>query len=148
MKNRILYFCIALSLSTVACSPMEMGKTIWGSSTRALEEARVDAIKKTYSCDFDACFDAIVSLDRKNNLEKPLNQTFEIFLQDRIQSHIVVMGIAGQVDTTEVGIFFSRESPQAYTIEISSLSTPAKEKVAKLVFNELDKHFSEKTRME
>jgi hypothetical protein len=38
----------------------ETAKEIWGSSTRALDAARSDAVKKTFSCSYDQCFDAVL----------------------------------------------------------------------------------------
>jgi len=40
----------------------ETVKTIWGSSTRALENARVDAISKSYRCSLDDCFESVLLL--------------------------------------------------------------------------------------
>ncbi|MBI5415562.1 MAG: hypothetical protein HZA29_01985, partial [Candidatus Omnitrophica bacterium] len=48
----------------------------------------------------------------------------------------------GNVDTTEVGIFFDEVSPSTVRVEISSLSSTAKRRVAAAVFNALDKRFS------
>lgn len=140
MKN--VYWLIA-ALFLAGCSPLEMGRTVWGSSIRALDEARGDAFKKVYGCEFDACFDAVLSLDRKNSPKKEIKDNYVVFLQDRVRSVIIVMGVVGQVDTTEVGIFFTRLEDDKYRVEISSLSTTAKEKVAFLVFSELSKHFNE-----
>ncbi len=39
-------------------------RTVWGSSTRALEKARSTAISKIYYCSFEDCFNATVSLGR------------------------------------------------------------------------------------
>ena len=43
---------------------IETTKVIWGSSTRALEYARKDAISKTYLCSLNNCFDVVLSLSR------------------------------------------------------------------------------------
>lgn len=67
---------------------------------------------------------------------------FDVFLKDPRQKHIVVIGIAGNVDTTEVGIFFDEVNPSTIKVEISSLSSTAKRRVANAVFNALDKRFS------
>lgn len=67
---------------------------------------------------------------------------FDVFLKDPRQRHIVVIGIQGNVDTTEVGIFFEETGPSVIKIEISSLSGTAKQRVASAVFNALDKRFS------
>ena len=126
------------------CSPVaETIRTVWGSSTRALEDARESAIKKTYRCPYDDCFDVVLSLARNEPVLTSTNpKFFDVFIKDRIKSHIVVMGIKGNVDTTEVGIFLMEDQKDVITFEVSSLSTTAKEKVAKAVFEELDRHFT------
>ena len=151
MKKYIGYSFLSVIL-LVGCTPLEVGRTVWGSSIRALDEARNEAFKKIYTCQFDQCFDAVLSLDRKESIDKEskeskeskeFKETFQVFLKDRVRSVIVVIGITGQVDTTEVGIFFTRIDDGKYRVEISSLSTTAKEKVALLVFNKLNESFQE-----
>lgn len=161
------YFPYILCAAFLAgCAPIqEMTKTLWGSSTRALEDARVDAEVKNFNCSYDSCFDAVVKLARKesqtrsyNNTGKTLDglfgkadsttatpmidaadDTFDIFIKDYVSRHIVVLGIKGNVNTTEVGIFFTQIKPNETKIEISSLSTTAKEKVTRIVFESLQK---------
>ena len=71
-----------------------------------------------------------------------LKSQYTIFINDRLKKHIVVMGIPGNVDTTEVGIFFAAAASSGISkIDISSLSSTAKEKVAKVIFEGLDKKF-------
>ena len=113
---------------------MEPFKTIWGSSTRALDHAREEAISKTYSCDFESCYDAVFNIAKKAG--------YEIFINDREKKHIVVMSIKGNVNTTEVGIFFDTIEAFKTKIDISSLSSSAKEKVAQVIFDGLDKKFN------
>ena len=79
------------------CTPLEMGRTVWGSSIRSLEEARDNAFKKMYACRFDECFDAVLTLDRKYEAEANLKETFNVFLKDRIRGVIVAIGVVGQV---------------------------------------------------
>ena len=122
---------------------IETAKVIWGSTTRALEEARAEAIAKTYRCSLDDCFDAVVNLARHVKKNEPAHEGFfDIFINDRKRRHIIVMGIQGNVDTTEVGIFFAQPTLVTVKLEISSLSSSAKRKVAQAVFDELDSHFS------
>jgi len=139
----------------------ETAKFIWGSSTMSLENARVDAIEKTYSCSFKDCYDSVLTLERtqpvyvkKYNEEgeeiddegnlKELDSTgfFDVFIDNRAKKLIVVMGITGNVETTEVGIFFSQPSLTTVKMEVSSKSSNAKLKVAEAIFDELDLHFS------
>ena len=138
-----IYLIIGVVVLLSGCTPLEMGRTVWGSSIRSLEEARGDGFQKTYVCRFDECFDAVLTLDRKKEAEANLKETFAVFMKDRVRSVIVAIGIFGQVDTTEVGIFFDRVEDGKYAVEISSLSTAAKEKVALLVFNKLNESFQE-----
>jgi len=141
----------------------ETAKFIWGSSTKALEDARVNAIEKTYRCSFDNCYDSILTLARpepvymkkyneegeeiddegKVKVQDPgAEGVFDVFINNRAKKHIVVMGIKGNVETTEVGIFFSQPNLTTVKLEVSSLSSNAKRKVAEAIFDELDLHFS------
>jgi hypothetical protein len=164
-----------LFLLTPGCAQVtETTKKIWGSSTAALEHARADGLRKTYTCSFTECYEVVIGLARTEEekeakakreeeakkeaedgkkleagqelapeqLSVADGKFFDIFLKDSRQKHIVVIGIAGNVDTTEVGIFFEEAGPSAVKIEISSLSSTAKRRVAKAVFEALDKRFS------
>jgi hypothetical protein len=162
------YWMFILVVFFVGCAQtQEIGKTLWGSSTRALEDARVGALVKNFACDFDSCFDEVLFLKRKSTqvsttandqytrvanlgLEVPQKLSadiesgiYDVFIEDRIKGHIVVVGIEGNVDTTEVGIFFSEYDSKITTIEVSSLSTTAREKVSEAVFSHLSSKFQE-----
>ena len=127
---------IFLFLGTAGCAQvLEPFKIIWGSSTRALEEARAEALSKTYSCDFDACYDEVLKIAKETK--------YVVFVNDRLRERIVVLGIPGNVDTTEVGIFFSELKDAAIKIDVSSLSSTAKEKAAHVIFEGLDTKFKE-----
>lgn len=108
---------------------IEIGKTIWGSSTRALEQARDNAITRTYDKSYWDCVRSSITYAKKH---------WVIFKKDEINGYMVVMGIKGSVNTTEVGIFFDELSDNQTRIEISSLSTNAKRKVAHGLFHGLD----------
>ena len=168
-------FLGCLFLLTSGCAQVtETTKKVWGSSTAALERARAEGLRKTYTCSFAECYEAVLGLARteeeqeaKAKLEEEAKKEaeegkeleagqelaseqkpaadgkfFDVFLRDSRQKHIVVIGIAGNVDTTEVGIFFEEAGPSAVKIEISSLSSTAQKRVAQAVFEALDKRFS------
>ncbi len=143
MKQLRYILVLGIAVSFMGCSQaMETGKSVWGSSTAALEQARVNALRRTYVCTMDECFDAVLSLANNEEALKPETEKFfDVFLKDRRKAHIVVMGIAGNVNTTEVGIFFDDMGQDTIRIEISSLSSSAKTKVARAIFEELDLRF-------
>jgi hypothetical protein len=108
----------------------EVGKTLWGSSTRALEEARDKAVSRTYDKPYWDCVRGAVVVAGR--------QGWVIFKKDEIKGCMVVMGVKGAVNTTETGIFFDELSDTQTRMEVSSLSTNAKRKVAKALFHGLD----------
>ena len=125
------------------CAPVKEGVQVFlGTSTRALEEARVTAETRTFSCGFWECYEAVLSLAHNEEAE-PLSEKkyFRVFTKDPVESHIIVMGVPGNINTTEVGIFFSQPGREAIRVEIASLSSSAKERVAEVVFNELSIRF-------
>ena len=133
MKKGIFLFFI-IFFSVLGCARLqETGKVFWGSSTKALEEARVSATSQTYRCFLVECFDEVLSLAEEEGLT--------IFIKNRDKNIIVVMGIPGNVDTTEVGIFFEPLQVKEIRVDVSSLSTKARETVSRLVLTHLDKIF-------
>jgi len=146
-----IFSIIILSFINGCGLAKETAKTVIGSSTRALEQARSDAISKTYYCSYSDCFNAALGLGRKEISAKPWiakstdpdNGVFDVMMQDLYAKppYIVVIGITGNVDTTEVGIFFKRVTQDTIRIDITSLSSIAKRKVAQWVFESLDKNF-------
>ncbi|MBI3314743.1 MAG: hypothetical protein HYZ86_02200 [Candidatus Omnitrophica bacterium] len=134
MKHReIKIFSVAiLSLTLAGCAFVaEVGRTFWGSSIREMEKRRVDAITRTYPKGYWECMEAVLKVIEENH--------YLIFQKDEVRGHVVVMGIPGYINTTEVGIFFVEISDTEVRVEISSLSTNAKRAVAKALFKGLDK---------
>jgi len=134
-----LYFILLLSICLFSsCSVIQHGvdntvevtKTIWGSSTRALEQARDRAITRTYSKSYWDCIRSTIAVIKKNH--------WVIFKKDEVKGYMVIMGLKGAVNTTEIGLFFDELSDHQTEIEISSLSTNAKRKVARALFHGLD----------
>jgi len=125
----IMMSCL-FSSCAVWDNTVETGKTIWGSSTRALEQARDKAITRTYDKPYWDCVRSAIAVVRKKQ--------WVIFKKDEIKGYMVVMGVKGCVNTTEIGVFFDELSDNQTRIEVSSLSTNAKRKVAKGLFHGLD----------
>lgn len=119
-----------LASCAVVDLPVEVGKTVWGSSTRVLEKARKTAITKTYDKGYWDCIRASLEVVEKEGMT--------IFRKDEIKGHLIVVGIKGAVNTTEVGVFFDEISENQTRIDISSLSTHAKRLLAKKLLHGLD----------
>lgn len=113
---------------------VEVGKTIWGSSTRALEQSRDRAITKTYDKPYWECV--------RNAINVVYKKHWVMFKKDEVKGYMVIMGVKGNVNTTEIGIFFDELSDTQTRIEVTSLSTNAKRKVAKALFHGIDIAFA------
>ncbi len=109
---------------------IEFTKTLWGSSTRALEKARDKAITKTYNKPYWDCVRSSLAVAGKRK--------WIIFKKDEIKGYMIVMGVKGCVNTTEIGVFFDELSDNQTRIEVTSLSTNAKRLVSKWLFHGLD----------
>ncbi len=109
---------------------VETAKTIWGSSTRALENDREQAIANTYNKNFWEVL--------RGSLEAARKQGYVVFKKDEVKGYLVLMGIPGSVNTTEVGVFFVELGENETRVEVTSLSTNAKRMVSKTLFQQLD----------
>ncbi len=151
-----VFICFFSIIFSSCAFVTEVSKTIWGSSTRALENARVEAISQSFRCSVNECFDAVLMIAGQEKEEKVkaddseegeekketvVKKRFDVFIQNRAKRHIVVMGVVGNVNTTEVGIFLDEIDDGVVKIDISSLSTSAKRKVAKAIFDKLTLQF-------
>ena len=127
----VIFVCSSCaSLHQAEDNTVELGKTIWGSSTRALEAARDKAITRTYDKSYWDCVrSAKAVVDKKK---------WVIFKKDELKGYMVLMGVKGCVDTTQIGVFFVELSDTKTRVEISSLSSNAKRKVAQGLFHGLD----------
>ena len=140
-------FGIFIVIHLTGCATIsEPVKSLLGVSTKALEEAKVDAVGARYDCTYSECFDAVLSLGKDQAVDTSIKKKYyEVFQKNYKKGFIVVMGIPGQVDTTEVGVFLSEDTAdKSINIQVSSLSTSAKHKAATAIFNELDQHFNKK----
>ena len=146
MRRVFKFSIILLSIFILGCATIkEAGQSFWGSSTRDLAKARRHALSQSYACELAQCFEEVLKLKRTAPAPKLATEvdtgTFDVFIQDRDKRYLVVMGIRGNVDTTEVGIFFDKDSSGGTKIDVASLSDSAKRKVAEAIFNALSEKF-------
>lgn len=140
LDQRLTFLTIILTvfsgcqfLKNTADNMWDFPKTFWGSSTRALEKARSNALTKTYDKGYWDCFRTALKIVKKKQLV--------VFKKDEVRGLMVIMGIPGAVNTTEVGVFFVELNDNQTRVEISSLSTIAKRLLAKTLFHEMDVAF-------
>jgi len=125
-----------ISLSILGCAKIkEFPRILWGSSTKALDEARHRGVSKNYNCNIELCFEDVLELAKKEGLE--------IYIKDHKRWLIVVMGLKDSIETTEVGLFFSAIGSKETKIEVVSLSDSAQKTAATMFFKGLDKIYSE-----
>ncbi|MCB9757755.1 MAG: hypothetical protein H6753_04935 [Candidatus Omnitrophica bacterium] len=161
-KINFLILIFIVSFLTGCTGIKEQAKLLWGSSTQALENQRRQALVETFACSWEQCFSAIIQYANKEVLQtadenragfsnaRPSDEAtlkavkttnLEIFLQDRNRRIIVVMGVPGSVQTTEVGVFFTPMEETQTRIEITSLSTLAKIRAGEILFAHLGQKF-------
>ncbi len=107
----------------------ETAKCVAGLSTKVLKDNRKDAIRKTFSYDYKACYDKA--------REILIGEEAYIYAQD-INKHMIALYVSKQ-DTTPVGVFFKEIGPMSTEIEVSSPSKYAKEFIAQKLFPALEK---------
>lgn len=166
MKRIFCVFAVVVMCAVFAgCARLkEIPKMLWGSSTLALEDARIDAVSRIYECSYNDCFNKILEIakevkevkvkkdeedqtaeegDEAEKVEKVVTDQFHIFIQDRKRSLIVLMNIPNCINTTEVGVFFLSFGENTTKVEISSLSPDARDRAADIIFPSLKKAFRE-----
>lgn len=171
MENKFLKLSVVFAVIMVCgcATALEPVKVVWGSSTRALEKARPEALRLTVRATPQQCYAAVLEVvDHAAKAEQALVTqtkkvsdqtavtsaqpsqvielepltTLNVFLKDPRRNIIVLMGIPNSINTTEVGIFFTASEEGTTLIEVSSLSKRAKAKAAQMIFPEIQKSFS------
>ena len=100
-----------------------------GYPTMELMSARKDALKQSFDISYDQGF------ERALNILDQMKAT--VYAKNKKERYIVAIKIKGCLDTTDVGILFSEETPNKLSIEIFSKSPKAKNIVSTKMFSEL-----------
>lgn len=138
--NKIYGFFLLFLIAgfSAGCSQsVEVTRKVWGSSTRTLENERVRAARDVYTCEYDECYNIIRNLGSLAVGKQKADSPYKIFQEKRKDGMLVVMGVPGNVDTTEAGIFISRIKVDETAVEVTSLSRSAKRKVAEAIRQEM-----------
>lgn len=120
--------CFWLLIGLSGCASIKEGaKGFLGVSTKALEDTRKDAIKQTFKYDYDTCYNKTIEILKEIKAY--------IYAKDAQKNLIAVY--VSEEDTTPVGLFFKKIDANNTQIEVSSLSTYAREQIATKVFSQL-----------
>ena len=117
-------FLVALFVLAGCASVKEGARGVIGISTKQIEEAKKDAIVKTFKYSYDVCL--------KQVKEILTSIGSYIYTEDKNKNLIAVY--VSTTDTTPVGIFFKQIDADNTQLEISSPSSEAKEYIAGKLF--------------
>ena len=124
MRNIIAVSVMCLFMCGCA-TPGNVWKEFVGVSTKGIEDARVDAMKKIFDYDHKTCYEKVEALLKKM-------PDVSVYYKDKGMIAIYVTN----PNTTSVGIFFGSPDASHTQVDVSSESTPTKEWVANSIFSE------------
>jgi hypothetical protein len=130
MRHVVILLLALVLIATSGCAFLiDSLKDISGYPSTGLVRAKKDAVSESFDSSYDEVYEEVLFLLKEKDLT--------IYLRNKQAHFIVVMGIEGCIDTTEVGIFFLEDSPARTTVQIASQSSKAKGKIAAIVFSTL-----------
>jgi len=130
----ILVFVFCIYNLTGCASFKETVKGIAGVSTKALEEGRKDAIKKTFNYDYFTTYTKTLDI---------LKDIGAYIYTQNVKKYMIAIYVS-EKDTTPVGIFFKEIDAIHTQIEVSSPSLSAKGLVSVKLFSALEKDLPQK----
>lgn len=132
-KNVGMFFVLGLAgLLLSGCAHVsETARKVWGSSITHLEAARASGQKDVFTCSPEACF--------KIAEEALLKRGALVYLKDKDKKYLAAMDFKGYVDTTEVGVFFTKQSDGKTLVEVASMSPKLAQEAAGYVFSGMNK---------
>lgn len=125
----VLPLFLFLGCAAVKDAAIEGAKGIAGISTKVLEENKEGAIKRTFNCGVDVCYN-----DSKRLLK---DRGAYIYAQDFDKKMLAVY--VSETDTTPVGVFFKELDSSHTQVEVASPSTFGKEYIAEKLFRSLER---------
>jgi len=142
-QKKLLIITSVFLLAIAGCAAVkdaaiEGAKGVAGISTKALEESRKNAIKKTFNYSADICYN-----ESKRILK---NMSCYIYAQEPQKRMLAVY--VSETDTTPVGVFFKVIDDTHAQVEVSSPSVFGKEFVSKKLFVGLERLTKKDERLE
>lgn len=128
----LLFFVVLFVLS--ACSPVEMGRRVAGTSLESLEDEKEGRYSRVFGGSVPENYAAALDFLKEEQIY--------VYLQNQEQGFIVGMYFHRMfprcIDTTEVGFFFDEAGKNQTRIAVVSLNYPLAKHVSDLLFAELD----------
>jgi hypothetical protein len=129
-KTTGLLLCLSLAVFlSGGCASFNF-QSLAGINISDLEQARADGKVKVVPLPYDAAFDKVMDIVKKNGLTA--------FRYNKKRGFIVAIGFPKQETTTRVGIFFEPVDENSTKITLSSLSNTALAKAQSIIFGGLD----------
>jgi hypothetical protein len=123
------FFCVAVFFISGCASFKEKCKEVWGSSVAHLERARKDGRSSNFDLSADRCFEKTVKILEASGAS--------VYLKSNDRKYLAAMNFKGYVNTTQVGVFFTKLSENSTQVEVASMIPRLTEEVAGLVFSGL-----------
>ena len=132
-KNTRMFFILSLAgfLFSGCAHVNEAARKVWGSSITHLEAARDSGYKEVFACSPEACY--------KIAEEALLKKGALVYLKDKDRRYLAAMNFKGYVDTTEAGVFFTKQSDGKTLVEVASMSPRLAQEAAGYVFSGMNK---------
>ena len=129
LRNSLLVICVFLcSVFAISCATMkETAKGMAGTSTKVLEDGRVNAIVKNFNFDYFTGYTK--SLDA-------LKEMGAYIYTQSLKGHMIAVYVSRR-DTTPVGVFFKEIGVDNTLVEVSSPSLTAKALISARLFKSL-----------
>jgi len=132
--KKIWLATICIPMAIIACSPIEMGRRVAGTSIQALEKEEKGRFSGIALAGVEDSYDAVYTV-----LE---DQGLYIYLDSPKKGYLTAMWFdklfSRCIDTTEVGFFFKEEGSGRTRIDAVSLNSILARSAAELVFEELN----------
>jgi hypothetical protein len=112
--------CCMIVLLAGCAGVRETAKGVAGVSTKALEDGRANAIKKTFSVDYAKCRDMVNEVLKENS----------VYVYARDEAKKMIAFYLTESDTTPVGVFFTALNDTSTEVAVTSPSRYSKEFIA------------------
>lgn len=132
--KKVWFIIICLGLLIPACSPIEMGRRVAGTSIQALEEEEKGRFAGIVLAGMDESYAAVKAVLQEKLLYIYLDTPDKGYITAMWFDHLFPLCI----DTTEVGFFFKEDEPGRTRIDVVSLNSKLARFAAEMLFEALD----------